>query len=413
MTSRKVITLLSLLPFSLFGQMESYTWAGKLGKAEKEGYHAVVLPPVITGRSISSLSDLRLYQLNEKDTLEIPYLFQWNGDKSEQAEITFERINDSYNEKCCSYLTLKFDKQKVIDAIRLEVSESNFDKSIKIEGSADNKSWVTVRDHLRIVGFSNGSENYNYTWLRFPASQYNYFRLMMNDEGSPRISILNAYAYETKIIKGNYTGLKVNSQKTSENKKDKTTEVIVELDNNYRVNHLNLSAKKDKDFYRNVNVYYLSSVTHAPKGDIENWSLLNTSVLSSLDNCYIDCYNQPLKKIKVEVINHDDQPVELEAVKAFAENCWLIARLPQQANVWLAYGKENDNTPKYDMEHFSQNIPSVLPEVLPGEEIKIKAAVIPETIVPLIMNKVWLWVVMGVLILFLGVFSFRMLKNSN
>ena len=93
-------------------QIDSYSFKRQLNKVEKENYYTLLLSPEVIGRSKSDLSDIRIYNIANSDTSEVPYLMNWMGSNIKEVSIPFELINDTYNEKCCSYVTLKFSKKQ-------------------------------------------------------------------------------------------------------------------------------------------------------------------------------------------------------------------------------------------------------------------------------------------------------------
>ena len=408
--------LFFLFSSAVFSQADGYSYKRKLDKTEKENFCSISLLPEIIANCKSELNDIRIYNFAEKDTAEIPYVLEWLGNKSEEKALPFELINDTHNEKCCSYLTFKFDKKQIINRIKLDVLEPNFDKWVKIEGSIDNKNWFTINEHLRIVRFQNSEEHFEYTALDFPNTEYSYYRLVIDDDGGHRIKVLNAYAFENKETLGSYSELKINSRKQTENKKEKKSELIVEFPAAYRLNHITLNSYSKKDYYRNINLYRSGGIFHTPKGDKENWYLINTSIFSSIGNNVINCFNEKINKLKIEILNYDDEPIEIAEIKAFAEQCRLTADLPASDNNYLTYGKANDNAPIYDLVHFKEKIPNSVNEIkygneiYGGEQIAAPADTAKNT---LIKNKNWLWAAMGSIIILIGFFSFKMIKKEQ
>ncbi len=398
-------------PALLLGQADGYTYKRKLDKTEKESYFAIPLLPEITAQCTSNLMDIRLYNITEKDTSEIPYLMEWMGEKREQIAISFDIINDSYHEKDASFVTLKSKTKQTINQIVVDVEETGYDKNVEVEGSNDNKEWFTIAEHLRIVRFDNADDHFEYSSLEFPNSEYAYFRLKFDDRWTKRIMVKEAYAYENKINLGKYNILKTNKWKQTENKKEKNSEIIVEMPYDYIVNYLTIKSSTTSDFYRNVNIYGSNGTYHTATGDKDYWYLLNTSVLTSTKNNSIHCNNEATKKIKVEIQNNDNAPIIISEIKVFGEQCRLIANLPASKNTYLAYGKKNDHQPVYDIEHFKNKIPASLPEINYGaEQAKITSIEKPN---PLIENKKWLWIIMGAVILIIGYFALNMLKKEQ
>ena len=254
-------------------------------------------------------------------------------------------------------------------------------------------------------------DNFSYTTLNYPNSEYNYFRLKFDDDASRRIEITHAYAFENRSTKGIYTELKNFDWKQTNNKKEKTSEIIVDLPSAYLINYIILKSKSETDFYRNINVYASSGTYHTSKGDLENWYLVNTSVFTSIDSNSIDLNNQRTKKLKIEIINYDNEPIEIGEIKAYAEQCRMISNLPASDNIYLVYGKENDDAPSYDIVHFKEKIPANLSELNYGaEQVKLQEQKVDNS---LIKNKKWLWAVMGAVILIIGYFALTMLKKEQ
>jgi hypothetical protein len=411
---RKIFLAISLLlAFNVSAQLTTYTYNRKLGKVIKESFYSIPLSPEITARSKSGLNDMRIYNISGTDTLEIPYLTEWMGDKTEDLPITFELINDVTNLKCCSYVTLKMNERKVINTINLDVVESNFDKILTIEGSNDNKEWFMIKDHLRIVGFDNDVVDFRSTSISFPSAEYNYFRIKFDDDGSPKITVNNASAFESRITKGHYDQLAVKGQIQTENKKEKTSDLIIDLQDNNMLSYVILKSGSQDDFYRNINIYSSTGIYHTPKGDVEGWRMVNSGVIiSSVDN-YFPLGNIQTNRLKVEVINYDNQPITLNEVKVYSEKIALVTKLPVSDQLYLAYGKENDIAPVYDLVHFKDKIPAALDVLSLGkEELKIKTTLNASS-EPLVKNKMWLWLVMGVVILLIGYFAFSMIRKEK
>jgi hypothetical protein len=407
------ITIALLFSCSLFAQLRTYDYNRKLDKVSKEDFYSIPLSPEITARSKSGLNDLRIYNIRENDTIEVPYLTEWMGDKTEETPINFELINDVTNLKCCSFVTLKMSKHKVINTINLDVIESNFDKILSIEGSNDNKEWFLIKDHLRITGFDNANLNFRSTSITFPSAEYNYFRIKFDDDASKRITINNASAFETKITKGRYDELVVKGQKQAENKKEKISELTIDLPNTNMLSYIVLGSSDKSDFYRNINIYSSTGTYHTPKGDMEAWQMVSSDVIVSGQDNTFSLGNVQTNKLKIEVINYDNQPLKLNKAKIYAEKLALTSKLPASDQLFLAYGKKEDRAPVYDLVHFKDKIPASLNIVNPGKEELKTTLTLAASAEPLIKSKMWLWLAMAVIILLIGYFALSMLRKEK
>lgn len=410
---KKAILSIVLLAYVLqaTAQPGYYKFKRKLDSIAGEGYYAIPLIPEVTAFTRNTLNDIRLYAINKKDTVEIPYIIDFQGDKTTDKTIDFDIINDVKNEKCCSYITLKLKKKCVLNSIMLDIEELNFDKTLSIEGSNDNKQWFTIRSKIRIVGFENSISRFYSTTLNFNNAEYEYFRIKLDDDSSPKVNVRGAFAFEKTTSKGSYEQIKVVSKTQTENKKNKTTEIIVSAGLKHRISYIRLIPKKGTDFYRNVNIYKSMGMYPTGKGQEEVWQLVASGILSSDNENIYYPEGAQTDKLKIEILNQDNPPVNIDDIQLFYEQIALIAKLPANVPVYLCYGYDRATEPQYDLLHFKDKIPQQLEKVGYGNaEIKI------ETITPkhaLIENQVWLWVAICSLVVLIGYFALKMIKSEQ
>lgn len=398
-------TFISLLASA---QYNSYAYRRKLDDIKENNYYAVVLPTAVIGKSESQENDLRIYALSPSDTAEIPYVLQRKAQSDLATAIEFERINDARNEKCCSYLTLKFKSHKTVNSIYLDIAEANFDKSILVEGSNDNIRWYTVASRLRIVGFTKQNEKYRFTQLDLPSCEYSYFRIKMDDDGSSPVTVVKATALEMQQTPGDYQNVPVQKKQLNQNKEQHTTELFLEPGAKMPVSKLTLASVEKKDYFRDINIYALEGTYNG----IENWVWVGSGVFRSDKKNEFELHHCLTKKLKIEVVNNDNAPVSLDSVQLYTEKEVLICPLETGKNYYLVYGKQHAAAANYDLIHFKDKIPENPVEIGTGAEelINKSIAVAPS---PLISDKRWLWLALTGLILLIAYFSWKMLRNSS
>lgn len=396
-------------------QPGSYTYQRRLNPVAADNYYAVPLAPEITAHCKSNGNDIRLYRITEKDTAEIPYLLCPLGNTVTENAVPFELINDVSHLKCCSFLTLKMDRKRVINSIRLDIKETDFDKHLGIEGSNDNEEWFTIGEHLRITGFQNAGNSFRSTQISFPDAEYGYFRIRFDDDSSDKITVINASASETKTVSGRYDQLPVKNLTQAVIKKEQVSELIITLPEQYVLSYITLKSPSRSDFYRNVNIYRSNGTFHTREKEEELWEQIGSGVVSSAGDNTFDLHNVRAEKIKLRILNYDDQPVPVNDVRIFSEKYALEARLPAKDRLVLVYGKENAAAPVYDLGHFREKIPPFhsLATAGYGSEELLAQQVAAEGSEPLINDKRWLWIVMGVVIFLIGYFALSMLKSEG
>ena len=116
-------------------------------------------------------------------------------------------------------------------------------------------------------------------------------------------------------------------------------------------------------------------------------------------------------RLKVSIENQDNQPLDIKdaSVKGYVHE--LIARFAEKGNYYLAYGNEQANIPVYDIVNTMNNIPISLISLSLGNEVSIPKKA-TDKISPLFENKIWLWAVMGIIIIVLGGFTLKMMSKK-
>ncbi|MBK6835722.1 MAG: hypothetical protein IPG89_16165 [Bacteroidetes bacterium] len=204
--TKKINFYFALFCFVLFADFVSaqkfndFNFYREINEASASSYYKIKLDNEILGKSNYDFNDFRIFRVEENDTIETPYLLNWDKAEYEYVKQYESIIDKSYKANNTSYYTIKINQRREINEINLEVSESNFDKTLKLEGSDDNKNWKTIKENIRIVGFQ--LNDFKYTKINFTVSSYPYYRISINDKQSKRINIEQAYtAYNRNVTK--------------------------------------------------------------------------------------------------------------------------------------------------------------------------------------------------------------------
>ena len=390
-----------------FGQIGKYDYKREL-KGITDTWHKIVLPNDLFSKVRNDVNDIRIYGITEKDTLEAPYLLKILTGSVKWTDIPFRLINQSHNANGY-YFTFKISRDNIINQINLDFDNSNFDWRVNLEGSQNQREWYTIIQDYRILSIQNEIINYSFSTLKIPDSHYKYYRLSVLSYEQPSLS--SAKIYDLKIIEGNYRDYPVKAKKMYNNDKFKQTVIDITLPMPVPVAFLKLSVSDKFDYYRPMNIEYLSDSVKTEKGWKYNYSTLFSGTLSSLEDNEYKFNQQITNKLKVVIQNHDNQPINIETVTIKGYVYEIIVRFNKPAKYYLVYGNKRVNKPIYDIVNFQQNIPTELSELTVGNEERIQKAELP-FIGPLFQNPAWLWVIMIVIILVLGWFSIRMLKNK-
>lgn len=406
----KLCTVLTLLVSVIsFAQLKEYDYKRTLDPV-KEDWHAVTVPDGVFSKVSPSLNDMRIYGISTVlDTIEVPYILKVNKEKTISQKHPFEIINTSKTEKGY-YFTFKLDAPTSINNIQLSFKDTNFDWKVDLEGSQHLKQWFTILEDYRILDIHNTTSTYTFTDLVLPASSYRYFRVLVRSDQQPVLE--SALISMDKLIDGEVVRHRVKTMKLREDNSSKSSVFEFELENKVPVSRIKVYVDANYDYFRTINISYLSDSVHTEKGWKYNYRNIRTATLNSLESNEFKIDRTIAQKFRITVLNGDNQALDITSVAVEGYKHELIARFTQPADYVLAYGNASAYRPNYDIQKFKNTIPAQLTSLALGNEVAIDK-VKPTVAAPLFENDWWLWAVMGIVILLLAGFTFKMLSNTS
>ncbi|MFD2565443.1 DUF3999 family protein [Aquimarina rubra] len=388
--------------------MDTYEYKRSLSGIS-DNWHTIELPNDIFKNVSSDFSDIRVFGLTkDNDTVEAPYLLKQNQPKRSSKQINFEILNRSITTKG-SFVTYKVPRNQTINQIRLFFQENNFDRLVSLEGSQNLDNWFTIVDDYRILSIKNELTSYDFTTIKFPNSKYQYYRVFIKGNKAPEVK--NAQVSLQEIQEGNYNTYAIKSVHRREQKQNKRTIIDLDLQMPVPLSYIKIKAKNDFDYYRPIRIEYLQDSVQNEKGWRYNYRNVTSGILNSFEENEFNFYSTITNKVRLIIDNQDNEELDIETIKVKGFSHELIVRFTTPATYFLTYGNEDINKPSYDLQYMTETVPEKLIELqLGAEEIIPKNQL--EVVEPLFKNKIWLWAVMGVVIILLGGFTLMMMKKK-
>ncbi len=411
-------TLFCLVLFTEFvsaQKFNDFNFFREINEVSASSYYKIKLDNEILGKSNYEFNDFRIFRVDENDTIETPYLLNWDKAEYEYIKQYESIIDKSYKANNTSYYTIKIKERREINEINLEVSESNFDKTLKLEGSDDNKNWKTIKENIRIVGFQQN--DFKYTKINFNVSSFPYYRVSINDQHSNKINIEQAYtAYNRNVVrKPNYIKdtyiVRKEIKKTEKPKPTESfvaeayTQIKVTLPYKASINSLSLSCReKNLDFYRQIAIYdkkgkelYYGNFTNLCENGINNYEFAETN----------------LSELLIKIFNKDNEALPGIDIKVNGSEAYLLGKLEPEEKYLLAYsGRKNIAQGNYDLHYFSDKMERTSKAIDLKSEQVIKHEK-PKKKESIISDQKWLWITLIGLVLLLGAFAFSLMKKVN
>ena len=409
MRIRTRVNLLILFFFSTitWAQIADYNVKREiLGVSEQ--WHSLEMPTSVFENCKDDLADFRIYGITPTDTLEIPYLLRIAKEERTHKEIDFNLINVSSRQNV-HYFTFEVPTHETLNDIELDFKNENFDWNIRLEGSQDQMNWFTILNDHRILSIKNSQTDYRYTHLNFPNAKYRYYRISFRSETQPELKSSKVYLDENTPAQ--YNMANITKLEKSHQKDKKQTVLEITLEGRTPISYLSLDIPNEFDYYRSFRLQYAQDSVSTEKGWKYNYRSLYQGTLNSIEKNEFKFTSVLANKLKLIIEDHDNQPLEIKKVKVKGYIHELVARFQNKGDYFLVYGNPNAYVPKYDIAHSANAIPNSLTKVELGKELQIPKK--PKDLkAPLFENKLWLWGVMGIIIVVLGGFTLKMMTKK-
>ncbi|MGF1533004.1 MAG: DUF3999 family protein [Bernardetiaceae bacterium] len=399
---------------SVLGQWTSYSQQQALPEGLSGGWYRVPIPDTAYTYLRQDLHDLRIYGTNAGgDTLEMPYVLQHTDTKTTLSLVAFRLLNESQLAGE-SIFTFEMPKPVPINQIGLDFEGDNFSYMARLEGSHDQQQWFEVLKDYRLLAINNDLTRYRFETLRFPESNYRYFRLWIRPaKKEERVALQKATLRYQDQDAGTYTAIQdLRWSAQNDNQPSRRTTITIDLPALRAVSRLHLHISDTLPYYRPIAIAYLRDSIKTDKGWQYRYENLYNGTLSALEKSVFSFPQTILKKMRIEIYHADNLPLTIADVQASNYQNYLLTRISQQGNFHLVYGWTDARPPNYDLTKIESLPENATPVVLSPPQAVSKPEVTPPP-KPLFEDERWLWAVLVLLIVLLGGLSLRMMKKAE
>lgn len=388
------------------GQLSQYNFRQELPEINYT-WQQIEISPQMFSAVLPSLKDIRIIGFTPgNDTVEAAYIIEKQKEIISSSDVPFKLIN-LVNDGSNYYSTFSTLKQEAINSIKLELSKQNYNMKVKLEGSNDQIKWYEILNDYRLVGIRNEFVSYNFSRLEFNNVQYKYFRVSWPYSHS--IELNSASLKQISTTPGKMMAYKC-SYKITEDESSKLTIVDLYLADKMPVSKIKLDIDADYDFYRPISFQKIIDSTKIKKTWQVYYSDIDRAVLSSLEKPEFSIPELITNRLRLLIYNYDNEPVKIQGVHLYGEQYQITARFIQDADYFIYFGNPNAERPNYDLKYFDEKIPDAIPLLVPGAlEQLLDTSLKKSEKAP---NKVWLWIVMGLIVVVLGGFTIQLIRKS-
>lgn len=406
MKRRNFLLLFMILSCAFAGAQNPFSYKRSITGVSREGWHSLTLPPGIFKHMNTDLSDFRLYQVNENDTVEVPYLREVRQDEATLETVLLPLFNKSYRDGVL-YLMFELDHAQQVNHLDLAFAEHNYFGLVTIEGSDDRTKWFDITKDQRIVAIEKDSEDYTLSSVKFPITDYRFLRVSIRSD-TPLTFRKASFSHQV-IQPGSFHEVPLTWHITSD-RKSGTSVVDIAFHDYGPVNSLSIKIGSARDYYRSFRMEYMRDSTQTEKGWIKHYGTVYEGHLTSYaaNNFTFDW--TLAKEMRLVIRDRDNAPLIIDGLAVKGPDVRVVCQL-QPGNNFMLYGAAGLRPASYDLAFFQNKIPEKVATAQLGPEESI-AGDEPVTR-PLFENGLWLWGVMGIMIVGMGYFTVQMMKKDT
>jgi len=313
-------------------------------------FYSIKLQPALTAKCQPSLADIRL--VDEKGKM-VPYL-PGNALPVKQHVNYKElpRVNTVAATDSLSFYIAENKEGLSIDRLWIKLRNTAVNRTVNLLGSDDLQHWFAIKEQINLQQTVAGNTGTFEELLAFPASNYRYLKIQVNNNKLAPIHLLQAGIYSQKQSVAPAYELLPKASFLQENKADATL-INITLNDFYRIDKMHLQFTGTQYYKRQIEIYELN-------GKQKTW--IKSIQVSSANNGEITL-SVKAKQLQLFIVNGDNPPLTLNEVQFYQLPQSLVAYLEKQHRYQLQLGNDQITAPQYDLQFFADSIGQQLPVV--------------------------------------------------
>lgn len=315
--------------------------------------------PVESGKTISAahidrqvyanaaadLSDLRIVRGAE----EVPYLITRLGASRESRTVEAQILDSSASGGSVQYV-LSLAGAPRHSRITLQTRETNFRKKVRLEASADNKTWALVRKEAYIFDFTYEGQHSSILSIEYPLSTRPYLRLTIEGWDDPAV-VWGANLGLTEDRPAVRQVVREFAQPAAEeDPKAKATNYVLDFGEEPAPKDL-LRLDLTPDAASKALLFHRAATVETSK-DGKLWSWHGSGVVYRVEgeeSLAVSMGDTRERYLRLRLFHGDDKPLPLRAVLAESVIRRVIFPVTSAGDYWLYYGNPNARRPAYDL----------------------------------------------------------------
>lgn len=404
----KLLCLLTIfLLIASASQGQSFRFRADVEPIQQSGFHRILLPPSVVGHLNLNLTDIRLYDNRQR---EIPYRLIRQQPTQTAPFVDYEIVSRQSRPNVVTTLVVRNRAKNRINSLEVVIKNTNVGKKARLSGSSDGQTWYAIDDAIRLEPTTDNPNTTETKRLHFPRSDYEYYRLDVNDSLSTPLNIRRVGYAAQMASAGAYSAIPDLSF-TQRDSSNKDTYLHLTRPENARFDKLAFTIHSSAPFRRRAELGQFRT-RKLKRSRVEHWFEAVRSIeLTSTDSNVVYLPGLKTKDLYVVIANDDNPPLVIRDVRAYQLTTYLLANLTDGSTYQLRFSADDVAAPVYDLTPFNATRPANLPIINVGDL---------HTLTPdnsqtasLFTDRRIIWPALGLVLLVLGLLSYRMLREMG
>ena len=393
---RKLIVLILLFTATEVTKgQDNFVFKANIDPVSTEGFYKIQLLPNLVSKSNTSLSDLRIIDGNKKF---VPYIRLQNLPSRKDDFIEFPIVSNSKADSI-NTIVLENTKSLLLQSLWLKAKNTAVYRNADLLGSDDGKQWFAIQEGIPLRQSSSSNTDSYLQSLSFPASNYHYFKININNGSKDAVKILSVGIYASTQVNVQYSAIPAPAIKRVDSV-DKSTYLQLNFQQQFLINKLSITISAPKFYRRKI---LITEVIGKQK------NLIGEAVLQSGTTADI-LFSAKTNQLELQIINGDNPPLQIGAIQAAQAKEYIVAYLEPKVSYQLLFGNTKALEPDYDLSFFADSSKKVLAEIQhsnPEKNPLHKVAVVTKSAD----YTIWVWVAILAILGLLSLLSWKMLSE--
>ena len=362
------LTCFYLSGFTTTLNAQVFTHKAKVDAVTQKGFYRIPLNTALSGKAQGRWQDLRLFDAQGN---EVPYVLK--KEEPYQVDQHYVVLNILKTElgPDKQILYIENPNKRRLNTLLLDIQNAETDRSVRISGSSDMKTWFGISDSMDFVLWGMSNETTQRKAIEFPNSNYPFLKIEIDRKNKEPLNITQV-GYSTDARHDpKYT--RINGLQYTTKQSGSKTQLELTFTDPHTIDQLQFFITEPAYYQRHLTLKPLTqnrqvySIKHRyAEYDQSNFAFELSSASHGVlaTEGYLGYMHH--QKLLIEIENNNDQPLRIDSIGAFQLSSHIIAELKPGNPYFIYVGDSNLDAPLYDLRYFESKIPEQLPTAQVG-----------------------------------------------